>query len=450
MDAQDGRIHDFSYLRVNRFLSSFRDQIQGAEFEQWLDLMQALGMSGWALEYANLAPESQALLVRQARTINDTTHSFLQILNDCANQQRQTDFAAASSASNAVTLRQQAAVKDNYSLLKRTLGLYPLTAFAFRIGIAKWHGEVLEDYITPLSQLKTTGVLTAYTPVSDSQLSRVSVQKILRQSASNPLAIPQPDEQDRIALFSTYAPHYLVDQASSDDQFGFPRWTADNELSIDLQSPVVFNYLSWTRFHGRALLQLNYLAWFPARTAKGRFDILAGNFDGLLWRVTLQSNGEPLVFDSIHACGCYHLFYTGNLTESLPPPAGLQEPAFFPSQQGYSFVDLPLSLHIGAGNHYLRRVASQSDRSASDKAYKMYSAKMLRSLPGPGLRRRSLYQPDSLVQETHRPERILFWPMGIASPGAMRQRGHHATAFTGRRHFDDANLFDFIISLEAE
>jgi hypothetical protein len=32
--------------------------------------------------------------------------------------------------------------------------------------------------------------------------------------------------------------------------------------------------------------------------------------------------------------------------------------------------------------------------------------------------------------------------MGIANPGAMRQWGTHATAFVGRRHFDDADLFE--------
>jgi hypothetical protein len=32
--------------------------------------------------------------------------------------------------------------------------------------------------------------------------------------------------------------------------------------------------------------------------------------------------------------------------------------------------------------------------------------------------------------------------MGIPSPGAMRQRGLHATAFAGRRHFDDPDLLD--------
>ena len=32
--------------------------------------------------------------------------------------------------------------------------------------------------------------------------------------------------------------------------------------------------------------------------------------------------------------------------------------------------------------------------------------------------------------------------MGILSAGAMRQWGRHATAFIGRRHFDDADLFE--------
>jgi hypothetical protein len=31
--------------------------------------------------------------------------------------------------------------------------------------------------------------------------------------------------------------------------------------------------------------------------------------------------------------------------------------------------------------------------------------------------------------------------MGVREPGAMRQWGRHATAFVGRQHFDDADLF---------
>ena len=56
--------------------------------------------------------------------------------------------------------------------------------------------------------------------------------------------------------------------------------------------------------------------------------------------------------------------------------------------------------------------------------------------------RRSAYDPDGMIRGTERGERVFFWPMGIPSAGAMRQWGHHATAFVGRRHFDDADLID--------
>jgi hypothetical protein len=55
---------------------------------------------------------------------------------------------------------------------------------------------------------------------------------------------------------------------------------------------------------------------------------------------------------------------------------------------------------------------------------------------------RSLFGEDALVFGTERSERFLLWPMGVPSAGAMRQWGHHATAFVGRRHFDDPGLVE--------
>ena len=49
-----------------------------------------------------------------------------------------------------------------------------------------------------------------------------------------------------------------------------------------------------------------------------------------------------------------------------------------------------------------------------------------------------------------RAERFLFWPMGIASPGAMRQWGRQASALAGRRHFDDADLLERRFQLDLE
>jgi hypothetical protein len=57
------------------------------------------------------------------------------------------------------------------------------------------------------------------------------------------------------------------------------------------------------------LLQLVYTLSFPERPARGVVDFLAGRLDGVTWRVTLAPDGEPLVYDSIHPCGCYHVFF---------------------------------------------------------------------------------------------------------------------------------------------
>ena len=66
----------------------------------------------------------------------------------------------------------------------------------------------------------------------------------------------------------------------------------------------------------------------------------------------------------------------------------------------------------------------------------------LRSLPTLYGGRRSLFLSDGIVPGSERGERYFFWPMGIPQPGAMRQWGHHATAFVGRRHFDDPDILE--------
>jgi hypothetical protein len=58
-----------------------------------------------------------------------------------------------------------------------------------------------------------------------------------------------------------------------------------------------------------------------------------------------------------------------------------------------------------------------------------------------------VFRPDGVVPGSERGERWLFWPMGVPEPGAMRQWGRHATAFVGRRHFDDPAFLERYFSL---
>ena len=67
---------------------------------------------------------------------------------------------------------------------------------------------------------------------------------------------------------------------------------------------------------------------------------------------------------------------------------------------------------------------------------------MLRSLPYFGKGKKSMFAQDAIVHGTDRLERFIHWPMGVLSPGGMRQWGRHALAFVGQRQFDDPIYMD--------
>jgi hypothetical protein len=98
-------------------------------------------------------------------------------------------------------------------------------------------------------------------------------------------------------------------------------------------------------------------------------------------------------------------------------------------------------VRIASGTHYIERVAVVRGTDSLVR-YELLPYGELRSLMSYSGGRASAFGADGLVPGTGRAERFAFWPMGIASAGAMRQWGRHATAFVGRRHFDDADLFE--------
>jgi hypothetical protein len=125
----------------------------------------------------------------------------------------------------------------------------------------------------------------------------------------------------------------------------------------------------------------------------------------------------------------------------LPRPSGevggegfhVPQPAVYPGD-GERLV-----LRVAARTHQLLRV--YADRPGAVIALEEIEYDRLRSMQY-GEYRRSLFGPDGLVAGSARAERWLLWPGGVPSSGAMRQWGQHATAFVGRRHFDDPWLID--------
>ena len=98
-------------------------------------------------------------------------------------------------------------------------------------------------------------------------------------------------------------------------------------------------------------------------------------------------------------------------------------------------------MRIASGTHYIERVGVVRGDDGALR-YELQPYGRLRSLVRPDGSRASVFGADGLVAGTERPERWIFWPSGIVSAGSMRQWGRHATAFVGRRHFDDADLLE--------
>ena len=448
-DSESARIPGYPYLRVDRFLSSFRTQAMGEQFDFWVSLMQQQAMQGWRVEIANLPMQPRTDLENSALLNTLSIPDLDRALQHCAELLIKTDLSGEAGRSR---LRKQAVVAPEYRTWQRVVGLYPVTALAFQAGIRNWHDQTRAIFSLPLTQLPVLGSLHRYVPAGQAGLLPAGeVAKIIARSSTNPLHIPLPDDIDRQRLLDNFAPILEIDELSGQDRIGTPVWQNAEYPSIDTARAAMFRLISQTRLGDLVLLQLDYSIWFPSRPCTSGFDLLCGHLDGITWRVTLLPDGKPWLYDSMHNCGCYHLFFPGEYARALLQDALYREPAFSP--QPPLPVDSParVVLRISARSHYLQRIHHAASAEATQRRYLARPDTALRSLPLPDGGRRSLFREDGIVAGSERGERFLFWPMGIPSPGAMRQWGHHATAFVGRRHFDDAYLFadDFSIVSKA-
>ncbi len=427
-DYGSSPIRDFPYLRTTRLLASFRGELTAEK--HW---------TAWTAHMADLDAESRALELRNMRT--SVKGRFDDSLGEELNRCRERLLAAdLTQPERRAMLRDAALVPDDYVNWWQVLGLYPLTALIISNRISDWHIETHTSFSTPLEALPVAGELVRWASSSDALLATPQVGEILHRSL-DPLGIPMPTVTDLDRLFESFSPVWEVDVMDNNDRIGMPR--LDNGPVVDVARPTVYRKVSHTRFGDQVLLQLNYIVWFPARPGN---DIYAGQLDGLNWRVTLGPDGEPWLYDVIHNCGCYHEFFPSHhlrLRDDLPTsyfePPLLPQPA--PEQQ-------PLVLRIAPRTHFIQRIYHDESLpgllpAAQALAWEEYDA--LRSLPtADGYH--SLFGIHGLIAGTERPERFLLWPMGIRSPGAMRQWGRHATAFVGRRHFDDAFLIESLFT----
>jgi hypothetical protein len=409
-DAEAPRVEGFPYLRIDRFDAALATRADnGAARAAWLARLAALDETARTAELANAALPSDDVMRCRALLAAEDVRRF-------------------------VTLRERAHVADDYSTAMRAVGLYPLTRLAFAQGIAAWHKETIADFALPIEGLPVRGTLVRYAAAD-------VPARVALPMPVDALGLPQLSRFDQNALLLTHAPVFEIDVAGAYDKPGTVVLGADQQPDVDPAAPLLYTRTSYALIDGRAHLQLVYTVFFSERPAIGQFDPLAGHIDGLVWRVTLAPNGMPLVFDTIHPCGCYHMFFPTEHVQARPRDDGLDEGLFAPQRVHAPLASERVVLRIQSGTHYVQRVWIEP-RGKPAVALPIDDERRLTSLPLAGGGTRSAYGPDGLMPGSERSERLFFWPMGIASAGQMRQWGRHATAFVGRRHFDDPLLLD--------
>jgi hypothetical protein len=442
-DAQETRMPGFPYLRVNRFLSAVKSRASSdAGMQAFALRLAALDYDARKAEIANLPQERIEAL--PAQVASGSRSEAVTRTRQCAHLLREVDVAEPEARE---MLLARAEVPDDYSTALRVAGLYALTRYPFAAGVREWESEMGAAFArAPGSSLP----VVRYAPPPAQPRSREAIGRLLVASAANPLGLPEPEAEDLADLLAAYAPSFEVEIGGDYDRFGQLRWLRERRTpSVDAAEQVVYAHASRTLYRGHALLQLVYTIWFPERPPREAGDILAGTLDGVVWRVTLAPDGEPLVYDTIHPCGCYHMFFPTPRARVLPSPDEIEEWAFSPYQLPRVQDGERPVLRVATRTHYIERVSLVRgiDSVAHYELRDYNELRSLRRLEGGS---RSAFAQDGLVPGTERPERLIYWPMGIHSAGAMRQSGRHATAFVGHRHFDDAHLFEqrFVFDLQ--
>lgn len=388
-DAEYDRVPGFPYLRAERLSLVLADR-EGWSRNRLLRQLAANDADARAIEYRNLHGQDAVVDIA-------FWHGCSAILTGYINGQAMTRITDLSF--------------DRYQDWKRVLGLYPLTKIGVAAGFNRWKKANLDSFGQALSPSEP---VILYSAKAGSQ--------------------PPP-----------HLPIFAIETAGEFDRPGVPVWQDLDRPGIDPSQPVLFHRTDQAIMDGQNVIRHSYLIWFSERPKTGALDLLGGRLDGLIWRVTTDQAGRVLLYDSIHPCGCYHLFFPTDRVRFIGQDRRFEDGTTIPGPAPRIGADERIVIHMASASHYITGLSvAGADTAISPLDLQPYDR--LRSLPHPG-GYRSLFGPDGMVAGTKRLERLTLWPMGVKSPGAMRQWGHHATAFVGKRHFHDPLLFEDLFEI---
>ncbi|MDO4904661.1 MAG: hypothetical protein Q4A16_03785 [Lautropia sp.] len=477
VDNGQQRLADFPFLRVDRFLASFghefkrqlaqssrgkkaaRSELRNSPaFAAWLEQMRTLDARARRHELARM-PESAFPIYHhqdRAQAIGDVER--------CGSL-----LTEALPADAVPTLLTEADVPDEYSALLRAVGLYPITGIGVASSVRNWEAHQKGVFQQQRGRATFSGraAFQRYRPsdILPGDVARRQARDLLAAAPRDALGIPSFTDEQRQILFAAFAPVYDIATINDSDRIGRLQWidlrglVRPQEdhfwLDVDTGAPVVYTRLDFTRFDGQILPQLVYTIWFSDRPQERNGDLQSGRLDGLVWRVTLDHDGRPLIYDSIQPSGRFAMFFPSRRLVFDKDARAKEEPL---TEWAYSPLDRSiedwvgmqhpgsLALRISSRTHQLVGIAQPDSEwgspSIDNPPYRLLPDDGLRALPKPDGGARSIYDRNGTVPGSERRSRWLLWSMGLSGAGTIRQPGRQPTALIGRRHFDDAFLFE--------
>ena len=434
-DASAFSVPGFPYLRTNRFLSALKEELKDDQRRMmWVRWMQDLDLRSRKKEISNLPDE----IVRSLTSKNppDRVSLYGQV-ESCSSEllnhdQSQSDFYT--------SLEPFVGVPDEYSLVLRTAGLYPLIALPVAVVTKSSREKIRKRFETDLEDLSVDGSLKAFVPAQGIPLGERDTQEIIEKSEQNALKIPLPDSIQKKKLVEAFAPIFVQDMAAPYDRPGEVRWK-DHQIEVNPEKPMVYYYFSHALLRGKPVLQINYAIWYSERAGDRAPSIEKGHLDGLTVRISLDDQGRPFMGEVMNNCGCYHLF----APDRERVDRMLSRPLMFDAMVPQWLPEVPtgerLGVRINSGWHQVQRLISVKE-APDPVPYDLVPYDFLEVLPHEDGRTESIFDEDGIAKGSERVERFILFSMGVPSVGSMRQRGHHAIELIGRVHFDDPHLFD--------
>ena len=358
-DAQSARVAGFPYARTDRLFASLRERAgrSNAGLQAFAERLAELDLQARAHEILNLPRASVEALPGMGPTF--TRDFALRRTHECARLLRELDLAKPQARS---ALLQRAHVSDGYS------------------GVRRCEGHTRRG-VRP--QDEPAGI--RYAPARTPALPRAVIAGLLERAIFDPLGQPLLSERELAAVAAVHAPSFQIPVAADYDRFGEVRWRrGGEEPEVDASRLVAYVHPAYARYRDRVLLQLVYTIWFP------------GRLDGITWRVTLAPDGEPLLYDAIHACGCYHHFFPTPRARLRAAPLSLDEVSFVPRRLPRVAEEERPVVMLASGTHRIEGVALVRGVDSLVR-YELRSHDELRSLPRSDGGRRSFFGPERMV-----------------------------------------------------